>query len=138
MGFESFGKVSFTSETKAAAFVDYLKQGKIMGTRCKSCGGTVYFPPKMDCPSCLNCDTEWVEVKNGGKLLAYSTVHYGPAGFEDDAPYTIAVAEFGDGLQIFSRLCKDIKAEEIKPGMKLNVVVVKLPGDRISYEFQKA
>jgi uncharacterized OB-fold protein len=136
MGFETFGKVSFTSETKAAAFVEYLGQGKIMGTRCKSCGNN-YFPPKMDCPNCLKSDTEWVEVKNPGKLLSYSAVSYGPAGFEDDQPYTIAVGEFGDGLHIFSRLSKDIKAEEIKPGMKLKAVVVKLPGERISYEFQK-
>ena len=137
MGFETFGKVSFTSETKAAAFVDYLGQGKIMATKCKSCG-TNYFPPKMDCPKCLKSDTEWVEVKNPGTLISYSIVSYGPAGFEDDQPYTIAVGEFGDGLRIFSRISKDIRGEDIKPGMKLKVVVVKLPGDRISYEFQKA
>ncbi|MBI2850024.1 MAG: Zn-ribbon domain-containing OB-fold protein [Chloroflexi bacterium] len=137
MGFETFGKVSFTSETKAAAFVDYLAQGKVMGTRCKACG-TAYFPPKMDCPSCPDSETEWVEITGPGKLIAYSTVHYGPAGFEDDAPYTIAVGEFGNGLHIFSRISKDIKVEEIKPGMKLKVVPIKLTGDRLSYEFQKA
>ena len=137
MGFETFGKVSFTSETRAAAFVDYLGQSKVMATKCKSCG-TMYFPPKMDCPSCLKSDTEWVEVKGSGKLVAYSTVHYGPSGFEDDTPYTIAIGEFGDGLRIFSRLSKDIKEEEMKPGMKLKVAVIELPGDRISYEFQKA
>ena len=137
MGFETFGKVSYTPESKTAAFVDFLGQGKIMATRCKSCG-SVYFPPKMDCPSCLKSDTEWVEVKNSGELLAYSVVHYGPAGFEDDQPYTIAVAEFGDGVKIFSRLSKDIKEADIKPGMKLKAVVIKLPADRISYEFQQA
>lgn len=137
MGFETFGKISFTAETRAAAFVDYLGQGKIMATRCKSCG-TTYFPPKMDCPTCLKSDTEWVEVNNTGKLTTYSMVHYAPAGFEDDAPYAIAVGEFGDGLRIFSRLCKDIKMEDIKVGMKLKVTAIKLPGDRISYEFQKA
>ena len=137
MGFENFGKVSYTSETKSAAFVDYLGQGKVMATRCKSCG-TLYFPPKMDCPSCLKSDTEWVEVKNPGKLIAYSVVNYGPAGFEEDAPYIIAVAEFGGGVRIFSRLSKDIKEADTRPDMKLKVVVAKLAGDRISYEFQKA
>ena len=136
MGFETFGKVSFTTGTRTAAFVDYLGQSKVMATKCKSCS-TIYFPPKMDCPACLKSDTEWVEIKGRGNLIAYSTVHYGPAGFEDDTPYTIAIGEFGDGLRIFSRLSKDIKGEEIKPGMKLKVVVIKLPGDEISYEFQK-
>ena len=137
MGFEAFGKVSYTPESRVAAFVDYLAQGKIMGTKCKSCG-KVYFPPKLDCPSCLKSETEWVEIKNGGTLLTFSVVHYGPAGFEDDQPYTIAVGEFADGVRIFSRLSKDIKAEDTRVGMKLKVVPVKLPGDRISYEFQKA
>lgn len=136
MGFETFGRVSFTADTKAAAFVDYLAQGKVMGTRCKSCG-TFYFPPKLDCPTCLKSDTEWVEVPSNGKLLTYSTVRYEPTGFEGDAPYTIAVGEFGNGVRIFSRLSKDIKEADIKVGMKLKVAAVKLPGDRISYEFQQ-
>jgi hypothetical protein len=136
MGFETFGKVSFTSETKAAAFVDYLAQGKVMGTVCKACG-TRYFPPKMDCPSCENSETEWVQISGNGTLLSFSVVHYGPAGFEDDAPYTIAVVEFEDGLHVFSRLCKDIKADETKIGMKLKIAAIKLPDDRLSYEFVK-
>ncbi len=137
MGFENFGKVSFTAETKSAAFVDYLGQGKVMATKCKACG-TTYFPPKMDCPSCLLSDMEWFEIKSDGKLITYTTVHYGPAGFEEDAPYTIGVGEFGDGVRIFSRFSKDIKVEDIKPGIKLKVVPIKLPEDRISYEFQQA
>jgi len=123
MGFENFGTVSFTTETKAADFVSYLEQGKVMTTKCKKCG-TRYFPPKMDCPKCLLSDVEWSEIKGDVKLISYTTVHYGPSGFED-------------GLRIFSRLSKNIKESDIKPGMKLKVVPIKLPGDRISYEFQQ-
>jgi uncharacterized OB-fold protein len=137
MGFESFGKVSYTAETRTAAFVDYLAQGKVMASRCKKCG-VLHFPPRLDCPSCIDSDVEWVEITSPGKLVAYSIVNYGPAGFEDDAPYTIAIGDFGDGLRMFSRLSKDVRAEDIKPGMSLKVVTVKLPGDKLSYEFQKA
>lgn len=35
MGIDNFGKVSFTSETKAAEFVTYLEQGKVMATTCR-------------------------------------------------------------------------------------------------------
>ena len=137
MGFENFGTVSFTSEAKTVDFINYLEQGKVMTTRCKKCG-TRYFPPKMDCPKCLLSDMEWFEIKGDGKLLSYTTVHYGPSGFEDDAPYTLGVGEFEDGLRIFSRLSKNIKESDVKPGMKLKTVPIKLPGDRISYEFQQA
>ncbi len=61
MGIENFGTVSFTAETKAADFVTYLEQGKVMTTRCKECGAS-YFPPKMDCPRCTSSGVEWFEM----------------------------------------------------------------------------
>ncbi len=137
MGFENFGKVSFTTEAKTADFVNYLQQGKVMTTKCKKCG-TRYFPPKMDCPKCLTSDIEWCEIKSKGKLITYTIVNYGPSGFENDAPYILGVGEFGDGLRVFSRINKEIKESDIKPGMELKVVPMKLPGDRIGYEFQQA
>ncbi|MEE8414601.1 MAG: Zn-ribbon domain-containing OB-fold protein [Dehalococcoidales bacterium] len=137
MGFENFGTVSFTSESRTADFVDYLEQGKLMTTRCQACGN-IYFPPKMDCPSCIQSEVEWVEIKNDGKLVTYTVVHYGPSGFEDEAPYTLAIADFGDGLRIFGRLSKNIEESDIKSGMGLKMVPAKLPENRISYEFQKA
>ncbi len=134
MGFDNFGTVSFTTEAKAADFVAYLEQGKVMTTRCRQCG-TRFFPPKMDCPRCLSSDVEWLEIEDSGKLATYAVVNYGPTGFEDDAPYTLAIADF-DGLRVFGRLSRDIKEDAIKIGMGLKVVAVKLPNGRVSYEFQ--
>jgi len=135
VGFENFGIVSFTTETKASDFVGYLEKGKVMATRCRRCG-TNYFPPRMDCPKCVGSDVEWFEIKGNGRLVTYTVVNYGPTGFEDDAPYTLAIADF-DGVRVFGRLSKGIKEGDIKPGMRLKVLPVKLPGDRIGYEFQK-
>ena len=137
MGIENFGTVSFTAETKAADFVTFLEQGKVMATRCRKCGAS-YFPPKMDCPRCLSSDVEWFGIKGNGKLLTYTVVNYGPTGFENDAPYILALAEFGDGLQVFGRLSRDISEGNIKVGMVLKVIPIKLADGRISYEFQKA
>ena len=135
MGFENFGTVSFTTETKAANFITHLEAGKVMATRCKKCG-TNYFPPRVDCPSCLSSEVEWFEVKEKGKLLTYTVVNYGPTGFEADAPYTLALGQF-DGIQILARLSREIKQDDIKPGMSLAVSPVKLPNSRIAYEFRK-
>ena len=134
MGFENFGTVSFTTEAKTEEFINYLEQGKVMTTRCKKCG-TAYFPPKMDCPSCLDSDVEWFEITGTGKLVTYTIVHYGPSGFEDEAPYTLAIVDF-DGLRIFGRISKDIEEDNIVPGMAVKVVPVK-SGEKIAYEFQK-
>ena len=134
MGLENFGTVSFTVEAKAADFVDFLEQGKVMATRCRQCGGQ-YFPPKADCPRCLSSDVEWFEIQGTGKLATYTIVSYGPTGFENDAPYRLAIADF-DGLRVFGRLSRDIDEVDIKVGMGLKVVPVKSAEGKIAYEFQ--
>lgn len=136
MGFENFGTVSFTAEAKVADFITQLEAGKVMATRCRKCGGS-YFPPKADCPKCLSSDVEWFEVKSRGKLSSYTVVNYGPSGFENDAPYILALVEFGEGIQILARLSRDIKENDIKVGMDLTVRPVKLADDKIAYEFIK-
>jgi len=136
MGFENFGKVSFTAETKASDFVTYLEQGKVMATKCRKCGA-VSFPPKMDCPSCFESSVDWIEVKVPGKLATYTVVTYGPTGFEDDAPYTLGLVDYGD-FKVFGRICRDIPTNEIKVGMTVRAVATKLPDNHIAYEFVKA
>ena len=134
MGFENFGIVSFTAEAKITDFVTYLKQGKVMTTRCLECG-IRHFPPKADCPRCLASDVEWVEIGGAGKLATYTVVNYGPTGFENDVPYTLAVTDF-DKLRIFGRLSRDINEGNVRVGMDLRVVPIELPDSRVSYEFQ--
>ncbi len=137
MGFDKFGAVSFTDESKAVDFVTYLEQGKVMATRCKRCS-TRYFPPKMDCPSCLGSDIEWFQIEGSGKLATYTEVNYGPTGFEDDTPYTLAIVDFEEGLRVFGRLSRSIRQTDIRIGMALKPVAVKLADGRVSYEFAKA
>ena len=125
MGFEKFGVVSFTSDAKIAPFVDYLEQGKIMATKCKGCG-RASFPPKVDCPKCMSSNVDWIEINSQGTLLTFTVVNYGPSGFEDDAPYTLGIAEFEEGVKILGRISKEINPEDIKIGMKVRLASVKL------------
>lgn len=134
--FGKFGTVSFTSTTKVNDFMDRLEQGKISGTKCKSCG-KVYFPPRADCYNCLGKDMEWFDVTGTGKLLTYSKLEYAPVGFENDLPYSIALLDFGE-YKIFGRLASDITDDEIKVGMEMKVVPNELPSGQLNYVFQKA
>ena len=43
--FAQFGTVSFASVTQVNDFIGYLEEGKLMGTRCKTCGKS-FFPPR--------------------------------------------------------------------------------------------
>ena len=136
MGFEKFGTVSFTAQTKVDKFVDLLDEGKVAGTKCKGCGKT-YFPPRADCHNCLSSDMEWFEISGPGQLISFSTLIYAPTGFEDDLPYTIALAQFDD-VKVFGRMSKDLKEEDMEIGMDLEVVPVRLRGEKVAYEFKKA
>jgi len=134
--FQKFGTVSFTAITKVNDFVDYLAQGKVMGTRCKPCG-TIHFPPVADCAECLSSDVEWFEVTGTGKLVSFSKLMYGPVGFEDDLPYSIALLDYGD-YKVFGRIDKSIPDEELSIGMAMKSEPVTLSNGQLSYVFTKA
>ncbi len=134
--FKKFGTVSFTSITKVNDFIDFLEEGKVMGTQCKECGA-IFFPPRADCYQCLSSDIEWFEITGTGKLITFSKLKYAPVGFDGDLPYSIAVIDYGD-YKIFGRIASDIPDEEIKLRMEMKTVANKLPNSQLNYVFKKA
>ena len=134
--FKHFGTVSFTSITKTNDFIDYLKDNKVMGTRCKDCGLS-FFPPRADCHQCLTSNMEWFEVSGKGKLVSFSKLQYAPIGFENDVPYCIALLDYGD-YKVFGRITGELKDEEIQVGMEMQTVVNELPNGQLNYVFVKA
>jgi hypothetical protein len=133
--FKKFGTVSFTAISKTNDFIAYLEKGKVMGTRCKDCGAA-FFPPRSDCFNCLTDNMEWFEISGTGKLISFSELKYGPVGFEDDLPYTIALLDYGD-YKVFGRVSKDIPYEELKVGMGLTVEANRLPSGQLNYVFNR-
>jgi uncharacterized OB-fold protein len=134
--FKKFGTVSFTSITKINDFIDYLEQGKVMGTKCNSCG-LLFFPPRADCYQCLSADMDWFEVSGTGKLVTYSKLEYAPVGFGDDLPYAIALLDYGD-YKVFGRIAGDVPEEEIRVGMEMKTRANTLPNGQMNYVFTKA
>ena len=137
MGFEKFGRKSFTAVTKTGKFVDLLMEGKVEGTACKDCGAK-FFPPRADCAKCFSKNMDWFEVPKKGTLETFTTAYYAPFGFETDPPYTMGVVDFGDGLKLFARLAKEIKPEEVKVGMTVTTRPLKYDDGQISFEIVKA
>lgn len=134
--FKKFGTVSFTSITKTNDFIDYLEDGKVMGTRCRDCG-MAFFPPRADCHQCLTSNMEWFEVAGQGKLVTYSQLQYAPIGFQEDVPYSIALLDYGD-YKIFGRIAGDIPEDKIQIGMKMETAVNTLPNGQLNFVFKKA
>ena len=134
--FSQFGTVSFTATTKTNEFIDFLKQGKVMGSRCMDCG-MVFFPPRADCYHCLTSNMEWIEVSGTGKLVTFSKLTFAPIGFEDDVPYSIALLDYG-AFKVFGRIVSDLPDDDIHLGMQMKTVVNTLSNGQLNYVFEAA
>lgn len=133
MGFERFGRKSFTSQTRVEAFVDYLDKGELRATKCGNCA-QIFFPPRADCPNCLGSEMEWVKVEGNGNLVSFTQVNYAPAGFEQDVPYTLSLVDFGN-VKVFGRINSDVPQDALQVGMLMKAVVSRLSDGQITYEF---
>lgn len=49
----------------------------------------------------------------------------------------LPVAEFEEGGRVYTRLSKGIEEDEIKVGMELKLVSIKLPNGKLSHELMK-
>jgi uncharacterized OB-fold protein len=137
MGFEKFGRKSFTAVTKTAKFVDLLAEGKVEGTACKDCGAK-FFPPRADCAKCFSKNMDWFEMPKKGKLETFTTAYYAPFGFEADPPYAMGVVDFGGGMKLFARMAKGIKPEDLKVGADVAIRPLRYDDDQLSFEITTA
>jgi uncharacterized OB-fold protein len=137
--FKWFGKVNFSPFTKVTDFADHLKDGYIMGSKCKSCGNES-FPPRADCNKCLSGDFEFVEYSGKAKLVSFTQIHAAPTGFEDVAPYTIGVVDLEENGRLLAWFGESIPFTDIKIGMELQVVPQifdEIPDIKVYYSLEK-
>lgn len=119
--FSWFGKVSFVPYTKVADFAAHLKDGRLMGSLCSSCGYTT-FPPRADCPSCMGERFEYTEYSGKGTVYTFTVIAAAPTGFEDIAPYTVAVVDLEEGGRLLAWIGETIPPGEVRIGMPVQVV----------------
>jgi uncharacterized OB-fold protein len=115
----------------SAAFYRFLGEGKIMGSRCESCGA-LYLPPRPFCVACYGEEMAWVELAGQGKLLAFTTVHIAPtamieAGYDRRNPYCTGIVQLEGGPAISAQILgvDATQPEQIKVGTPLRAVFVR-------------
>jgi len=136
LGFEKFGWVSYTSQTRISKFIDYLQEGKILGTQCKECG-SVQFPPRAHCVKCFSSNFEWIELTGNCVLITYTKVDATPSMFKDQAPYVLGLAELSEGPKVFAWIDKTIPDNQINIGMKLKLQTRNLANGNLCYTLTK-
>ena len=131
LGFEKFGLVSYISQTKVSKFIEFLAEGKIVGSKCAECG-RMEFPPRAYCPNCLSDKWEWVPLACDCTLLTFTRVESAPAAFRAEAPYLLGLAQFSEGPKVLAWIDEGIQIPEI--GREKKLAPYKLANGNLSYK----
>ena len=111
-----------TPETKE--FWEGTKRGELRIQRCRACG-KAYFYPRPLCPHCSSRDVEWFTASGRGTLYSYVINHRPARGFEDMAPYVIAVVQLEEGPRMHTNIV-ECANEDLRIGMPVEVVFEKV------------
>ena len=129
-----FGYTSWLPETDLVVkFMEELKNGRLMGTKCKKCA-TRYLPPRAHC-KCGSHEVEFYEAPTKGKLVTYTLVTFPPETMNRYAPYIVAVAELEDGTRLLAQIT-GVTPKSLQIGMPIQVVNHQISEERIAYKFK--
>jgi uncharacterized OB-fold protein len=99
----------------------------LVGEECDKCGAKL-FPPRDVCPECSKPAKELYTFSGKGEVYSFSTVLNAPAGFEEYAPYTVALVKLDEGPMLTAQLT-DLGEQEPEIGMPVEMVTRKLRTD---------
>ena len=84
-------------------FWDKTRKHELWIQKCVDCD-TAFFYPRMICPDCLEDTIEWFKTSGKGFLYTYMINHRPPPGFEDEAPYAIAIVQLDEGPRMMTNI----------------------------------
>ena len=106
-----------------------LKQQRysLVGEVCPHCD-TKIFPPRDVCPNCGNEARTTFTFSGRGKIFSFTTITDAPAGYEQSAPYTVALVKLEEGPVVTAQLT-DLDGQEVKIGDPVEMVTRKIRDD---------
>lgn len=97
---------------------NYPERYNLLGNYCENCG-SAYFPARPVCPKCRRKGRLAVqEMPGAGKIVSFTEVFVAPEGFENEAPYFLALIELENGAKILSQIV-DSKKEKVRIGARV-------------------
>lgn len=109
-----------------------LKEGKLLGLKCKKCGTYSIVLAGYSCRHCGSFDLDWVELSGKAKLMPSASVVYplGEGFVEIGEPYLCGVVELEEGPLMTARIY-DIPDFDFKnkPERVLDLIGIKLKMD---------
>lgn len=98
---------------------------QLVGEACPRCGYKM-FPPRDVCPECAdNSSQPEFKFSGRGEVFSFSTVYNPPEGYEESAPYTVALVKLEEGPLITAQLT-DVKNDDVSIGMPVEMTTRKI------------
>jgi uncharacterized OB-fold protein len=106
-----------------------LKQQRygLVGEVCPHCSAKI-FPPRDVCPNCGGEAKTAFAFSGKGEVFSYTTIYEAPAGFDDTAPYTVALVKLEEGPLVTAQLT-DLGSQPVEIGMPVEMVTRRLRQD---------
>jgi scaffold protein (connect acetoacetyl-CoA thiolase and HMG-CoA synthase) len=99
----------------------------LVGEVCPHCEAKL-FPPRDVCPECGQEARTPYQFSGRGEVYSYTTIYDPPAGYEENAPYTVALVKLEEGPIVTAQLT-DLGDEPVKIGEPVEMVTRKLRED---------
>ena len=106
-----------------------LKQQRygLVGEVCPHCDVKI-FPPRDICPSCGKEAKTSFTFSGNGEVFSFTTVYEAPSGFNETAPYTVALVKLNEGPMVTAQLT-DLGETLPEIGMPVEMVTRRLRSD---------
>ena len=106
-----------------------LKQQRygLVGEVCPHCAAKI-FPPRDVCPSCGGEAKTMFAFSGRGEVYSYTTIYEAPAGYDEAAPYTVALVKLAEGPLLTAQLT-DLGDQPVEIGMPVEMVTRRLRQD---------
>lgn len=113
-------------------YLKYLSEGKLMGSKCKTCG-QIDVPARKLCSKCIKPETNWIEMSGKGKIAAFTSINVGTPyfvkkGYDRKKPYVFSIIKLDEGPMISAQLVgvDESHPETIKVEMPVKVKFLKV------------
>jgi uncharacterized OB-fold protein len=100
---------------------------QLVGEVCPHCEVKI-FPPRDICPECGGEAKELYTFSGRGEVYSYTTVYDAPAGFKENAPYTVAMIKLEEGPMVTAQMT-DLGDKPVEVGTPVEMVTRRLRTD---------
>jgi uncharacterized OB-fold protein len=106
-----------------------LKQQRygLVGEICPHCEAKI-FPPRDVCPNCGEEAKTQYSFSGRGEIYSYTTIYEAPSGYDQNAPYTVALVKLEEGPLVTAQLT-DLGEESVEIGTPVEMVTRRLRSD---------